>query len=194
MEPMTMMGIGQGILGLLNLFKGKKDEQINSPELNRLLGRQLTRMQSQNPMFESVAKMAFSRMPTGSRAGIAPPSWANAQAGSANARAAGGQSDLPDVLQRIMAMMDTRMGVTDPLFQAVSQLVGQRMPRTYQPRDPRDQYDQGPIGPGPDGTPLPPLPPPSDDVDRPAGDDSQQFATFSNAPTANPWAVDYGRY
>ena len=193
MDPMTMIGIGQGVLGLLNLFKGKKDEQLNSPELNRLLGRQLTRMQSQNPMFESVAKMAFSRMPVGSRAGIAPPSWAAAQTAADNARAADGESDLPEVLQRILQTMDTRMGVTDPLFQAVSQLVGQRMPRAFQPSAPRDQFDRGPIAPGPDGNPLPP-PPPGPEFPLPPGDDSQSFTTFSNAPAKNPWAVNYGRY
>ena len=70
MDPATIFGIGQGLAGLLSLFKGKKDEQLNSPELLRLLRLQSGRMYAQNPLAESVAKMAFSRMPTGSRAGL----------------------------------------------------------------------------------------------------------------------------
>ena len=195
MDPATIFGIGQGLAGLLSLFKGKKDEQLNSPELLRLLRLQSGRMYAQNPLAESVAKMAFSRMPTGSRAGLEAPSLGAATAATSKDWLTE-ESDLPDELRGIMMNQETRFHLTDPLFQAIQNLVGSRMPMGAKPGFKQPWQDAGLEGPwtpperpdedspGPDGPPTDPrvprtpLPPTS----------------FSNTPATNPWAVNYGRY
>ena len=197
MNPMAMYGIGQGLMGLLGLFKGKGDDPLNSPELLRLLKLQSGRMFAQNPLAESVAKMAFSRMPTGSRAGLEAPSLGAANAAT-SANWLTDESDLPDELRGIMRNQEMRFHLTDPLFQATQNLVGSRMPTSMQPgATPRPWEDLGF-----DRIPLPPSPD-TDGNGDPDGDPSggpsippkrPDYLTFSNAPANNPWAVDYGRY
>ena len=193
MDPFSIgMTIASSLPALLDLFRG--DDAINSPELNRLLQMQLQRMRGQNPMYESIAKLAFSRMPTGSRQGLAAPSWADAQS-QVPPTHMDGESDLPPELREILRTQETRMHLTNPLYQAIQSLVGSRMPMGLQPPPGTWQGSgsgSGNTGGGPggggsgDGTPPPP---PPTDPDIP-----NWLARFSNAPASDPWNPDYRPY
>ena len=191
MDPATIAGLSQAAISLIGLFKGNQgDDPFQSPELQRLLRLQMGRMQGQNPLFESVAKMAHRRLPMSARQGIPEPSlqWAESQMGPRD-----GDSNLPPELREILRNTELRYHLTDPLYRSVSQLVGSRMPMGLQPPPGQQQqwdYNGAPLPPVPEGPP-PPVPTEPEYPDWP-GDDRQ--VTFSNTPANNPWAVDYGRY
>ena len=192
MDPFSIAG---GLAGLLSLFKkGKDEDPFKSPELQRLLKLQMDRMYGQNPMFESVAKLAFSRMPTATREGLAAPSLSE---GLANTP--GGydeESSLPPELRAILRNQEVRFRMTDPLYQAIQRLVGGRMPMGMKPVSNQWGYD-------PYGTPNP-KPPGDWNTDggggggggdnAPPGDDVPEWPSFSNAPAKDPWMPNYKKY
>jgi hypothetical protein len=64
---------GAGVGALLGLLKDSGDKPM-SPELEKLFNAQVAKMQATNPMYESVMRLAFDRLPTAAREGLHVPS------------------------------------------------------------------------------------------------------------------------
>lgn len=118
-----------GLLGGLTALGAatQGDERETSPELRRLWEQQLRRQQAQNPLYESILQLAYNRLPTASRAGTAPPSFeaANAQVPGLSA----GSYEEPDELRQLFRQTEVRQQMSEPMFQAISQLAQAQLPR-----------------------------------------------------------------
>lgn len=118
-----------GLLGGLSAVgkarQGRSDRNT-SPELQRLWQQQHQRQQAQNPLYESILRMAFNRLPTASRTGLTGPSLQQAMAQVPPV--AGGDYNEPPQLRELFRDTEVRQQMADPLFQAIQALASSRVP------------------------------------------------------------------
>lgn len=69
---------GAGVGALMGLLKDSGDKPM-SPELEKLFNEQVSKMQATNPLYESVMRLAFDRLPTAMREGLSVPSIMEAE-------------------------------------------------------------------------------------------------------------------
>ena len=128
--PYAIPAIGTGIGALLELFRGGGD-RIKSPELDRLLKFQRERMAGQQQLWGDLVNQAFAGMPAYTTAGIRAPN-ANFGPGTAQLRLGSppltGDSNLPEELRRMLLLQENRLSYSDPLYQAVLQMVNRGLP------------------------------------------------------------------
>ena len=123
-------GIGAGIGGLLGLFGGNSSWEDMPPEAERYLKLHQQRFEGQTPLYESVARLAFDRLPTNARSGIDAPSLATAEGQTSPLSEYSG--DMPDALRNLFRQGEVRYHLSDPLMRAIQQLVGLRLPMGFQ--------------------------------------------------------------
>ena len=122
--------IGLG-LQALGLFRKDKQSLPMSPELQDLLRLQAQRYSQHQPLYESIARLAYRRLPPGARAGLYEPSLAQSTSEVPTVGSYGGQYAEPPIIRELLRMQQIRSRLTDPIRQAVRVMASRRMPRGF---------------------------------------------------------------
>ena len=129
MDPLDWLRLALGGASMLGgAFGGQQEEPDMSPELRGMFEQNRARMESQNPLYESVTQLAFNRLPTSATAGLPMPSYADASA-QVPAGEPGGNYQETDEMRNLLRQQQIRQRMSNPLFDAITRLAGQRMPR-----------------------------------------------------------------
>ena len=96
--------------------------------MQRLLNLQRSRMEQQNPLYESVLQSTFNRLPTTATAGLSLPSLASAQAAVPPVETAGNYSESQQ-LRDLLRQGEIRQRMGEPLWQAINALAQSRLSR-----------------------------------------------------------------
>ena len=125
-------------LGLqaLGLFRKTKDSLPMSPEIQDLLRLQAQRYSQQQPLYESIARLAYARLPPAARAGLSTPSLDQAEQEVPAVGSYAGQYAEPPIIRELLRMQQVRSRLTDPIRAAIRLMAGRRLPRGFTPREP----------------------------------------------------------
>ncbi len=98
-----------------------------SPEASAMLDQQRSRMEQANPLYESVMRLAFNRLPTSAQQGLSVPTYDQANASVPQVDPGGSYAEDP-ATRNLMRTQLVRSKMSDPMLQAVLRLAQGRMP------------------------------------------------------------------
>lgn len=112
--------------GLAGAAMAGKDEKSVSPEAQALLDEQLAKMQASTPLYESILRLAYGRLPVNARGGQGPLSYADA-ASQIPEVGEGNYTEDP-ASRRLMREQTIRSRMSAPMYDAILRLAQGRMP------------------------------------------------------------------